>query len=69
MKTRNEIVANARRMRTEIRQIFTDCEYWNDNARKIDEEKINPDPDGKLTLMAKALDEMLAREAEIARIK
>lgn len=64
------IIANARRLRAEIDQIFTDVASWNDNskARKDGCEPIDPDPDGKLRKLADGIDEMLARERARGRI-
>lgn len=61
-KTRAEIIADAVKLRSEIRQIFADAAHWNESVRKPHEERINPDPGGRLTRIAAALDKMLERE-------
>ena len=64
MKTRNEIIAEAQRIRSEIEQIFTDCAHWNDSVRKQHEELIDPDPAGKMMANGLAIDVMLVREGK-----
>lgn len=64
-KTRSEIVAEAKRIREEIADIFAVAEHWNTCVRKPDEDVIDPDPEGQLARMAKGLDAMLAREAAL----
>jgi hypothetical protein len=64
-KTRSELLAQARRIRREIKQIFSDAEYWNMNTRKPHEEVINPDPNGQLKRIANNLDAMLKNERVI----
>ena len=60
MKSRAQIVAKAALLCNEINQIFLDADHWN-NIHP-DEEPINPDPDGKLKRMLRALEYMLRRE-------
>jgi hypothetical protein len=61
-KNREQIVADARRQRDEIAQIFTDVASWNQNVRKADEAEIDPDPDGLLKELKEGLDRFLAAE-------
>ncbi len=63
-ESRALMVANARGLRAEIQQIFTDIASWNDNsrARKEGAAAIDPDPDGQLRRMADGLDKFLAAE-------
>ena len=56
---RSQIVAKAERMCAEIKQIFLDYDHWN-NIHP--EEPIDPDPDGKLKRMLKALEHFLRTE-------
>lgn len=62
IKSREQIVAEARRCRSEIEQIFADAEHWNERVRKPHEAPIDPDPDGKLAQIKRSLDTMLAEE-------
>ncbi len=57
---RKELIARARRIRQEIKQIFIDAEHWNNFVRSPFELPIDPDSDGELARWAKALDRMLA---------
>ncbi|MGE0363026.1 MAG: hypothetical protein AB7R67_20095 [Vicinamibacterales bacterium] len=59
-KERHEILAEARRIRAEIEQIFIDAEHW--NRIHPSEEPIHPDPDGRLRRLAKGIDQMLASD-------
>ncbi|MBP7527124.1 MAG: hypothetical protein KA801_04330 [Syntrophorhabdaceae bacterium] len=61
MKTRAEILADAAHLRAEILEIFLDAEHWN-NVHP-DELSIDPDPDGELNAIVKAVDKMLARQS------
>ena len=61
MKTRTQIINDARRQRTEITQYFNDVSHWN-NARGKTEGIIDPDPDGSMHRLGDALDKMLAAE-------
>jgi hypothetical protein len=62
MKTRKQLIAEARRQRKELTQYFNDVRHWN-NTRGKTEGIIDPDPDGSMGRMAQALDDMLAAEA------
>jgi hypothetical protein len=55
MKTREHLSAERQRIIGEIEQIFIDAEYWNTHVRKPDEAPIDPDPDGQMTAILKAL--------------
>ena len=61
-RTRDEIIAEARRMVAEIEAIFADAHYWNTRVRKDGEPIIEPDPDGSLERMHKALAAMVSAE-------
>lgn len=61
-RTRNEIVEGVRRLRDKSRQIIIDCESWNDNVRRTDEEPIDPDPDNRLARVISACDAFLAAD-------
>ena len=63
MSERARIIAEARRIRAEIEQLFTDAVSWNDNVRRPGELPIDPDdPVGQLRHIADGLDRMLAAE-------
>lgn len=62
MKTREEIIAQMRRNLKEVRQIFTDCDHWNNRVRKPDEAIIDCDPDGQLRRIEQAYTSALAAE-------
>lgn len=59
---REQIIRRARELRNSIEQIFCDCNYWNVHDRKQGEAPIDPDPDGRLRLLADGLDRMLAAD-------
>lgn len=61
MSDRERIINKAKKLRSEIRQIFTDCESWNEfaTARKKGEPPIDPDPYGDLRRLLAALDEQI----------
>jgi hypothetical protein len=56
---RAKLIQRTIEIRSECRQIFIDAEYWNNNVRKADEERIDPDPDGTLALLIEKLDEQV----------
>lgn len=56
------ITYRAKALREEIQQYFLDVEYWNNNVRKEHEAPIDPDPDGKLVGMLKAIEIGLRKE-------
>lgn len=60
---RDALIQRAKRLRTEIKQIFADAEHWNTHVRTRFEKLIDPDPDGELARMASGLDRMLAEQA------
>jgi len=64
MKTRNAIISEARRIRAEIEQIFTDCAHWNDSVRKPEEPEIDTDPDGTMMRVGLSIDSMLVSEGK-----
>ena len=64
MKTRQEIIDEAKRLRAEISQVFLDVGYWNTHVRTPDEAEIHPDPDGTLARLAASIDAMLEREGQ-----
>ena len=51
-----------RRIRDEIRQIFTDTAHWNENVRKPHEAIIDPDPDGMMAKIEASYTDALKRE-------
>ena len=59
---RASLISRARTLRAGIQQIFTDAESWNDNARRPDEEPVDPDPFGEMRRLLAAIDEMLAND-------
>lgn len=59
---RDDIIRRIKRQRREIEQYFTDVASWNENARKPDEEPIDPDPTGSMRRLAVALDEAIAMD-------
>ena len=67
MKTRNEIINEARRQREDIAQYFNDVSHWN-NTRGKTEGIIDPDPDGSMHQLADDLDKLLARENRVADV-
>lgn len=60
MKTRDELVAELRTLREEIRLTFTTAEHW--SRTHPDEEPLDPDPDGELADMATQIDDILASD-------
>lgn len=61
VRKRKEIIAKARRIRAEVEQIFDDSAHWNECVRKPDEERIDPDPDGKMFGIGIAMDVVLMK--------
>jgi len=61
VKTRTQIIREAKRIYEEIIQIFNDAEHWNTNVRKPDEQMIDPDPGRTLIKMKKGLREFLVK--------
>jgi hypothetical protein len=59
---RKKLIQRARALRDEISQMFTDVDHWNRCVRAVDEEEINPDPNGELTKLRASLNRMLAHE-------
>ncbi len=59
---RAALMANARRMRAEIEQMFIDAAHWNRSVRKPDEDPVDPDPYGEMRALAAALDEHLTND-------
>jgi hypothetical protein len=53
---RAKLIQRVVELRSECRQIFIDAEYWNDNVRRPEEERIDPDPNGTLALLIEKLD-------------
>lgn len=62
MKTRQDILKEARRISAEIAQIKIDAEHWNNACRKPDEAEIAWDPEGEMFRAAGPLDELIAKE-------
>ena len=50
---RKELIARARRIRQEIKQIFIDAEHWNNFVRSPFELPIDPDSDGSVGALGK----------------
>lgn len=63
-KTLAELLAEAKKQRAEITQLFVDCEHWNDCVRKPDEERIEADPLGDMRRIAAALDAYIKKVEE-----
>ena len=57
---RGMLMANGRRMRADIEQIFRDVDHW--NRTHPDEDPIDPDPDGTLRQLADEIDALLLAE-------
>ena len=68
MKTRTELLAAARRQRDDIEQYFTDVASWNENkggiTRGLAWGPIDPDPDGSLLRIKRALDKLIEANPE-----
>lgn len=62
MKQRHEIINEALRIRTEITQIFNDCEHWNTAVRKPSVVPINADPNGQMERYRSSIEAMLQKE-------
>jgi hypothetical protein len=66
-KTRQQIIDEARRIITEIRQIFVDAERW--NSLHPDEKPIDPDPHGTLNeLLRRLTDGPMPSPADLERM-
>jgi hypothetical protein len=65
MKTRIALITEAKRIRAEIEQMFTDATHWSSFVRKSGEKLIDPDPDGKMRQITYSIDRMLAAEKQI----
>jgi len=59
MKTKSEIITEARRQKDEIVLYFNDVRHWNNSVRKPHEQPIEPDPDGEIAKIQRALDSFL----------
>ena len=57
---REQVIANMRKHRREIEEVFTAAENW--NAANPDQEPIDPDPSGVLRRIADGLDRVLAND-------
>lgn len=64
MKSKQDLLAEARRINNEIRQMFVDVEHWNNAAKKPDEPPIDPDPGGHLKIALRATNQILGIEGE-----
>ena len=64
---RHRLVSRMRAIKQEIDQIFIDADHWNEFARKPNEAKIDPDPDGQLRRLQKAYGAALAVEEKRSR--
>jgi hypothetical protein len=69
MKTREQIVRQARKSLAEINQLFTDCAHWNENVRKAHEDRIDPDPGGAIAKHKAELEVLIANEIRISEPK
>lgn len=58
MTVRSEIINRAKKLRSEITQIFADADHWNKKNTPW-QKAIDPDPDGELKKMAEMLDRVL----------
>lgn len=60
---RADLIARARALRSEIKQIFADAEHWNRmHTRQV---PIDPDPDGELRRILNGLERTLSGEPTI----
>ena len=66
MKTRQQLINEAKRQREEIAQYFVDVSHWN-ATRGQTEGIIDPDPEGSMHQWAAALDSMLTKETTAKR--
>lgn len=66
MKERLKFIERAQAQRDEIVQYFNDIEHWNNSVRKPHEKPIDPDPDGQIAKLERALDTFL--EVEKAKV-
>lgn len=64
MKTRDDIIQDAKRIKAEVEQVFMDAASWNDysTARKRGCAPIDPDPYGELRRLLTAIDAFLAAD-------
>lgn len=62
MKTRNEIIANMKRLRRNVQIDLNTAAYWNEHVRKADEEPIDPDPGGDMRRLLECIDTVLAND-------
>lgn len=67
MKTRQEIIDEAKRIRAECQQILLDGEHWNNIHPN--EEPIDADPEGQLKRTIAGIDAMLENEIRICEPK
>lgn len=67
MKTRLQIIKEARRIRDECQQIIIDCEHWNRSNPTV--KPIDPDPDGSLKKRITEMEALLSNEIRISEPK
>ena len=64
--SREQIILQAREIRSNIAQMFSDAQHWNDVNAPWKGPPIEPDQDGKLRRIADCIDRVLKTEAEAA---
>jgi hypothetical protein len=60
---RQRIINEAARMVNEVEQLFIDMRYWSE--LHPEEEPIDPDPDGRLGRIKRAMESLLRNEARL----
>lgn len=64
MKTREEILADAIRLRDKAQQLLNHADHWNVHVRKARQPKINADPHGELRKIITDVNALLAQESK-----
>lgn len=62
-RTRDRLNERAKELLRHIEIQFNTADYWNNNIRKPNEEKIDADPDGQMKRLAASLADGLCRES------
>lgn len=66
MVTKQQILDRAKRQLNEVHQYFLDIEHW--NSTNLPNDRIDPDPDGRLTQMAHSLEGFITNNSPIIEI-
>lgn len=61
-KSPEYFLEEARQIRTEIAQIFSDAEHW--NASRTVFEQVDPDPHGEMAALAVRLDKFIEQNSQ-----